>query len=99
MVEWDADPRALHYDVIRGDVSSLQAGLGNTVNLGSVVCLENDTRNTSTAGATADVDQPLPGQGFFFLRRWEQGMGTGPGSYGRGSGNAERVPTDGDCPQ
>jgi Tol biopolymer transport system component len=98
VVEWDADPRALHYDVIRGDVASLAAGPGNTVDLGTVVCLENDTLNTNTAGAEADADQPGPGQVFFFLRRWTQGITDGAGSYGQGSGLAERVPSAGDCP-
>jgi Tol biopolymer transport system component len=96
VVEWDPDPRALHYDVIRGDVASLAAGPGDTVDLGTVVCLENDTINTNTAGAEADADQPGPGQVFFFLRRWTQGVGDNP-SYGQGSGGAERVPSGGDC--
>ena len=68
------------------------------MNLGSVVCLENDTFNTNTAGAEADADQPVPGQVFFFLRRCAQGATYGPGSYGKGSGEAQRVPTAGDCP-
>jgi hypothetical protein len=97
VVEWDPDPRALHYDVIRGDVAVLAAGPGNTVDLGTVVCLENDTINTNTAGAEADVDQPGPGQVFFFLRRWTQGVAHGQGSYGQGAGGAERVPSGGDC--
>jgi Tol biopolymer transport system component len=99
VVEWDPDPRALHYDVIRGDVASLAAGPGDTVDLASVACLENDTVNTNTAGAEADADQPGPGQVFFFLRRWTQEVADGPGSYGQGSGDAERVPSGGDCPQ
>jgi hypothetical protein len=98
VVEWDPDPRALHYDVIRGDVANLTAGPGNTVDLGTVVCLENDTVNTTTAGADADADQPAPGRVFFFLRRWTQGIGDTP-SYGQGSDGAERVPSAGDCPQ
>jgi hypothetical protein len=98
VVEWDADPRALHYDVIRGNVANLAAGPGDTVDLGPVVCLENDTVNTNSAGAEADVDQPTPGHVFFFLRRWTQGIGD-PSSYGQGSGGAERVPSGGDCAQ
>jgi Tol biopolymer transport system component len=98
VVEWDPDPRALSYDVIRGDVANLAAGPGNTVDLGTVVCLENDTFNTNTAGAEADADQPAPGQVFFFLRRWTQGLGDTL-SYGHGSGDAERIPGGGDCPQ
>jgi Tol biopolymer transport system component len=98
VVEWDPDPRALHYDVIRGDVANLAAGPGNTVDLGAVTCLENDTINTNTAGAEADADQPGPGQLFFFLRRWSQGIGDTP-SYGQGSGEAERIPSGGDCAQ
>jgi Tol biopolymer transport system component len=98
VVEWDPDPRAVHYDVIRGDVAALAVGPGDTVDLGTVTCLENDTLNTSTAGAEADATQPVPGQVFFFLRRWTQGPADGPGSYGQGSGGAARVPGAGDCP-
>jgi Tol biopolymer transport system component len=99
VVEWDPDPRAVSYDVIRGDVANLAVGPGNTVDLGAVVCLENDTFNTNTAGAEADAVQPDPGQVFFFLRRWTQGPADGLGSYGQGSGEAERAASAGDCPQ
>jgi Tol biopolymer transport system component len=94
---WDPDPRAVRYDVIRGDVAALQAAAGNTVDLGTVVCLENDSIDTNTLGFE-DAGQPTSGQAFFFIHRYTQGVLDGPGSYGKGTGNAERVPATGDCP-
>jgi len=99
VVEWDADPRAVHYDVIRGDVGDLAPGAGDTVDLGTVTCLENDTYNTSTAGADADTDQPAPGQVFFFVHRFSPGGNAAAGSYGVSASGAARVPSAGDCPQ
>ena len=65
---WPPDPRAVRYDVIRGDATNLQAGPGNTVDLGTVVCLENDSIDTHTIGFE-DSTQPIRGQVLFFLYR------------------------------
>jgi len=96
LLEWDADPRAVRYDAIRGDVANLQPGAGGTVDLGAVVCLENDSGDTNTLGFE-DTVQPTPGQVFFFTYRGSQGVAAGPGSYGQGSGGGERVAAGGDC--
>jgi len=90
VLRWDPDPRGVSYDVIRGDLANLRPGEGSTVDLGTVVCLEQDSDDTTTAGFE-DPTMPAPGQGFFFLYRWTQGTLDGPGSWGQGTGGAERV--------
>ena len=85
----------LRYDVIRGDVANLQHSGGN-VDLGTVVCLENDSGDTNTVGFE-DTANPAPGQAFFYLFRGSMGVLAGAGSYDEGSGGFERVPSAGDC--
>lgn len=96
LVRWDPLPWALRYDVIRGDVSSLSPGTGGTVDLGSVVCLEDNSEDARTLG-DEDAAQPVPGQVFFYLFRGWGGEFVGDGSWGEGSGEAERVPGSGSC--
>jgi Tol biopolymer transport system component len=96
LVQWDPSPWALGYDVIRGDLASLAAGVGGTVDLGVVVCIEDDSSDAMT---TADDSAELaPGEGFFYLYRGDPGDLIGPGSWGEGMGGAERVPAGGECP-
>ncbi len=92
LVSWDPDPHAVRYDVVRGNVASL-AIAGSTVDLGPVVCLADDLSGLSI---TDGVD-PAPGQAYFYVRRGTQGAADGPGSYGQGTGNRERVPGSGGC--
>ncbi len=94
---WDADAQALRYDVVRGDVRNL-ALAGGTVDLGPVTCLANDRPALDTT-PYPDAAEPAPGQVFFYLLRGSQGLADGPGSYGQGSGNRERVAGTGDCPK
>lgn len=90
VVRWSVQPGPLHYDVVRGDVANLSAGAGGTVDLGAVVCLEEDSPDNSTVGFE-DAAQPAVGQVFFYLTRGALGSLIGPGSWGDGSGNAERL--------
>ncbi|ANM29434.1 hypothetical protein ABI59_07290 [Acidobacteria bacterium Mor1] len=96
LVSWDADPRWRTYDVIRGDVAELQAGAGDTVELGAVTCIEDDSADLDTVGSE-DPDDPVPGQVFFYLRRGSPGPAGPVGDYGQGSGSKERLPLSGDC--
>jgi Tol biopolymer transport system component len=96
VVTWDVEPSPVRYDVIRGDVAGLQTGPANTVDLGAVVCLEDDSPDATTAGFE-DPDEPAPGQAFFFLYRGSQGIDDGPGTWGQGTGVAERVAGAGSC--
>lgn len=96
VVSWDPEPQPLRYDVIRGGVANLHSGANQTVDLGAVVCLEDNSPDTSTLGFE-DVLQPAAGQVFFYLYRGSQGVGDGPGSWGQGTGARERVAAAGDC--
>jgi Tol biopolymer transport system component len=96
VLSFEPDPRGVRYDVLRGDLANLAPGAGGTVDLGPVVCLENDSWDASTAGF-GDPTLPAPGQGFFFLFRFTQGPPDGTGSWGQGTGSAERVPGFGAC--
>lgn len=96
-VSWDAEPKPRTFDLVRGNVASLALGGGSTVDLGAVVCVENDSNDRSNR-EIEDATQPAPGQAFFYLRRGTQGPTDGAGSYGQGTGARERVAASGDCP-
>ncbi len=96
LVTWDHEAQPLRYDVIRGDVADLTSGGGNTVDLGGVVCLENDSPDADTTGFE-DFEVPASGQAFFYLYRGTQGSEAGPGSYGLGPSGSERIAGAGDC--
>ncbi len=87
----------LRYDVIRGDVSEIRRGRGETVLLGEVTCLENDSPDVDIAGSEDPVDPP-PGGIFFYLYRGEDGADVDPGEYGRSFLGRVRLPARGDCP-
>lgn len=95
VLKWSVESGPVRYDAIRGDVASLRF-LGGEVDLGAVVCLENDSPDTETVGF-GDSEEPLPGQVFFFLYRGSQGLSAGPGSYGTSRDALERVAGAGDC--
>ncbi len=92
-LSWPVEPGPVRYDAIRGDGAELALGPGD---LGTVVCLENDSPDNDTVGFE-DPDDPLPGQFFFYLFRGSQGLLDGPGSYAQATGSAERLPSAGDC--
>ncbi len=96
LVSWDSEPKPLRYDVIRGDMASVRAGASGTVDLGPVVCIEDDSPDTYTAGFEDPV-QPPSGHAFFYLYRGTQGLFDGPGSWGQGSAGAERIAGAGAC--
>ena len=95
LLTWDPDPQSIKYDVVRGNVANL-AFNGSTVDLGTVVCLENDSGDNTTAGYEDAVD-PAPGQAFFYLYRGTGGEPPVTGSYGLGTGHRERVAGAGGC--
>src|SRR5262249_54012648 len=96
LVSWAYEAGPIRYDVIRGDVANLAPSLPGTVDLGPVVCLENDSPDADTRGFE-DTATPAAGHAFFFLFRGSRGLNFGPGSWGQGSGGAERVPGSGVC--
>ncbi len=96
VVSWDLESGPARYDVIRGDVDNLAPGGGATVSLGAVVCLENDSADSSTAGS-GDAVQPSAGHAFFYLYRGSAGLNYGAGSFGAASNGSERVAGSGVC--
>ena len=78
------------YDVIRGRSSLVTPG-----DLGDVICLENDSTDTTTFG-DSDPEPPQPGELFFYLVRPNGPLGSA--NYGGASSGAVRRPTTGDCP-
>lgn len=95
-LHWQPQPSPARYDVVRGFVASLGPGASGFVDLGPVVCLENDSPDPSTAGFE-DAAAPAPGQAFYYLYRGTQGLLAGPGSWGRSSHGSERQPSSGSC--
>ena len=96
---WMAIPQAVSYDVIRGDLSELLLD-GAAVHLGGVICLEDNSLDTTTGLGTEppnpDTDVPLVGQGFFYLVRFNDG--TGNRTYGFFTDcTLQRIVDAGDC--
>lgn len=58
VVSWDVESGPLSCDVIRGSVASLAASDG-AVDLGTVVCVEDESTDASTADSP-DSDEPSP---------------------------------------
>ncbi len=96
LVSWDYEAGPIRYDVIRGDVANLSPGTATTVNLGPVVCLENDSPDADIAGFE-DSAMPAVGHAFFFIFRGSRGLNFGPGTWGQSSTGLERVPGTGAC--
>lgn len=96
VVSWDHESGPIRYDVIRGTVSNMGPGGGGTVNLGPVVCLDDDSPINDTVGYE-DTVQPSAGQAFFYAYRGSDGLDAPAGTYGTGSGGGLRVPFSGDC--
>jgi subtilisin family serine protease len=94
-----ANPVATSYDFIRGDLGVFSES-GTGVNVGSVVCLEDDSPDADTAGGNEDDGIPAPGTGYFYLGRFSVGPAppfVGSGEYGGSSRNRDRAPSAGDC--
>ncbi|UCF66771.1 MAG: PD40 domain-containing protein [Acidobacteriota bacterium] len=96
VLSWVPESGPLRYDAVRGDVAALGQGPGETVDLGAVICLEDDSPDSDTTGF-GDPPDPVPGQAFFFVYRGSQGLDDGPGRYGPSSDGLERQPASGDC--
>lgn len=96
LVSWDVEPAPVRYDVIRGDLANLQPGGPGVIDLGPVVCIEDDSPDNDTTGFE-DATQPDPGQVLFYVHRGSRGLLAGPGSYDLASDGSQRVPASGDC--
>jgi hypothetical protein len=94
-LSWAAVAGAIGYDVIRGDLQSIQA-IDSVTSLGSVSVLARGAPDTALLDASG-VD-PSVGQGFFYLI--EQRTARGGSGYGTESAPRPRVPSacGGGCP-
>ena len=92
MVEWARVPGAQSYNVIRGLLSSIR-NLEPAYDLGTVICVEAGSGNENTSG-DEDADQPAPGEVFFYLVEYDDGLNS---SYGTESAAKPRLPRVGDC--
>jgi subtilisin family serine protease len=88
------NPLADSYDFIRGDLGLFSESSAG-VDIGTVICLENDSPDPDTAGGDEDAESPAPGEGFFYLGRFNSAPGAG--QYGGSSRNRDRLPSSGDC--
>ncbi|HEX4825095.1 MAG TPA: thrombospondin type 3 repeat-containing protein [Candidatus Polarisedimenticolaceae bacterium] len=84
-VTWNPVQQAQHFDVVRGSLDQLRVA-GSNVDLGTTVCL--GATGLSAAGQ-ADQAIPAPGQVFFYLVQYFDGVKES--SYGEPSAQKARV--------
>ncbi|MEE9217993.1 MAG: hypothetical protein V3U98_02910 [Acidobacteriota bacterium] len=91
VLRWNFLGTAYRYDVARGALGAL-AFAGDSVDLGLLDCIEEDSANVTSAG-DEDTSAPAAGQAFFYVVR---GVRSGaPGPYGHSSDGRERFGTGG----
>jgi hypothetical protein len=78
--------------VIRGELNNI-VETGVVINLGNVVCIEANSVNTHTLG-WEDGELPEPGQAFFYVVEYYDGISS---TYGSESAGKPRAPGAGDC--
>jgi len=91
---WQTLGPGVLYDVVRTELAALRP-VGGTLDLGVVLCLENDSTDLSHRGL-GDPATPPEGEVFVYLARQDP-AGGGIG-YGFSSAHLPRVPASGDCP-
>jgi hypothetical protein len=91
LVAWNTVSGASSYSLIRGNAASLKED-SQAIDLGPVICLAYGpgTSIVEPEGSTI----PLPGQVFFYLVAYQDGMGS---SYGSPSASKPRIPLSGSC--
>lgn len=89
-----ANPLANSYDFIRADLGALSESAAG-VDLGPVVCLEDDSLDPNTTG-NADAASPNLGEAFTYFGRFNAAAVTR--SYGGSSLNRDRWAASDDCP-
>jgi hypothetical protein len=92
VIFWPAVSGAESYDVIRGDLNNI-VETGAVINLGTVLCIEANSTNGNTLG-WEDSELPNPGQAFFYLVEYYDGISS---TYGTESADKPRAPGAGDC--
>lgn len=100
LFSWNAIPGAIRYDLIRTDADAIFDD-GVTTSLGTVVCIEDDSADTTTAAGAepAGPDNAVPtlGTAFVYLVRFRDLSINRTYGYSHPL-NHERIPDSGDCP-
>jgi hypothetical protein len=96
LVEWALPGGEQSFDVIRGQLQFLVAESVTTIDLGAVLCLENDSLDNTTSPDHLDTAMPAAGRAFFYLVRTKTSLTSG--SYGHSTAGARQVASNGDCP-
>jgi hypothetical protein len=91
---WQTLGPGVVYDVVRAGLAALQPA-GGDIDLGVVLCVENDSSDLSHRGL-GDATDPAEGEAFVYLARQDP-AGGGIG-YGFSSAHLARLPASGDCP-
>jgi hypothetical protein len=92
-ISWIAAAEVESYDVIRGLLKGITESEA-TIDLGVVTCVEANSTDETTKNHE-DPDIPPPGEGFFYLIKYDSPGGSS--SYGTESAPKPRVPLN-DCP-
>ena len=93
LIKWNFLGTPYRYDVARGELRNLQFA-GDSVDLGPLLCIENDSPDIKTAG-NEDAGVPAAGEAFFYVAR---GSVAGvPIPWGHSSDGRERIGVEG-CP-
>ncbi|MCH7779778.1 MAG: right-handed parallel beta-helix repeat-containing protein [Acidobacteria bacterium] len=92
VVSWAVVPDAESYDVIRGELNNVME-TSVVISLGTVLCIEANSTDESTLG-WEDGELPEPGQSFFYLVEYDDGISS---SYGTEGADKPRAPGPGDC--
>jgi hypothetical protein len=87
-LSWASQGGGFRYDVVGGDVATLQTQGG----VAAATCLANDQ---GSATWTDMRPEPSPGQGYFYVSRAQNACGSA--GYGTASSGTPRLPTS-DCP-
>jgi hypothetical protein len=91
-VTWAPLPNAQSFNAIRGRLSAVET-TDLFINLGPVLCVEANSDDESTVGRE-DAELPGPGEGFFYLVEYFDGLSS---SYGSESAAKPRVAGPGAC--
>jgi hypothetical protein len=92
LLTWSNVEDAQHYNVCRGTLSNINE-TESIIDLGPVKCIEVRSLDRTTHG-WEDLEMPEPGEAFFYLVEYDNGMRS---SYGTESALKPRVPNSGDC--
>ena len=71
-INWESEISADRYDAVKGDLESLRSSLGD-FSISILSCLANDVPVTWTS----DMDEPDPGQGYYYLVRAQRDCHSG----------------------